>query len=187
MLRHIFIIKFTLLLLIVTLPVSAQYSEDDRSNKIKAAFALNLARFIIWPIDATAESDQMTLCLFENKFLGLATDSIVGQEIAGQTLAVNYRLDVETVKSCQIIFITGEKFSKFTERYPNIAQQPTLIIVDNTAFNEFSIESSLAMVSLNRKGGSIVFDINLLQVEAAKLKMSSKLLKLARNVYTDDR
>ena len=67
--------------------------------------------------------------------------------------------------------------------YSHITLQPVLVIVDNTDVKDSSIEYSQAMVSLIRRGSSIGFDVNLARVEAANLKMSSKLLKLARNVH----
>jgi hypothetical protein len=163
--------------------VSAQSKEVDRASKIKAAFALNVSRFVSWPDDTFTDIEKITLCLFENNFLGTAKNSITGQKIAGLPLVVNDKINVETITSCQIIFVAGDKLEKFTTNYPYIKLQPVLIIVDNTDIKDSSIEYSQAMVSLIRRGSSIGFDVNLVRVEAANLKMSSKLLKLARNVH----
>jgi hypothetical protein len=97
---------------------------------------------------------------------------------------VNDQINLETVTDCQIIFVAGQKLEKLAVDYPQITQRPVLVIVDNTDYKEASIEQSIAMVSLIRKGSSIGFDVNLMRVEAVNLKMSSKLLKLTRNIYT---
>jgi hypothetical protein len=167
----------------MALSVSAQSKELDRASKIKAAFALNVSRFVSWPDDTFTDVEKITLCLFENNFLGTAKNSITGQKIAGLALVVNDEINVETITSCQIIFVAGDRLEKFTISYPHITLQPVLVIVDNTDVKDSSIEYSQAMVSLIRRGSSIGFDVNLVRVEAAKLKMSSKLLKLARNVH----
>jgi hypothetical protein len=177
------IIRLTLLCLAMALSVSAQSREVDRASEIKAAFALNVSRFVSWPDNTFTDVEEITLCLFENNFLGIAKNSITGQKIAGLPLIVNDEINIETITSCQIIFLAGEKFEKFTTSYPHITLQPVLVIVDNTGVKDTSTEYSEAMVSLIRKGSSIGFDVNLARVEAAKLKMSSNLLKLARNIH----
>ena len=178
-----FIIKLTLLCLVMALSASAQSSELDRASKIKAAFALNVSRFVGWPDDSFASIKSITLCLYDGNFLGVAKNSIVGQKIGALPLIVDDQINADTVTGCQIIFVAGDKLKKFSVNYPQISQQPVLVIVDNTGVKDSSIAQSVAMVSLVRKGSSIGFDVNLAQIEAANLKMSSKLLKLARNVH----
>jgi hypothetical protein len=179
-----FVIKFTLLCLVMAFSASAESAEVDRASRIKAAFALNVSRFVTWPEGTFTRVEKITLCLFEDNFLGAAKNSLIGQKIDGLPLVVNDQINLETVTDCQIIFVAGEKLEKLAVDYPQITQRPVLVIIDNTDYKEASIEQSIAMVSLIRKGSSIGFDVNLMQVEAVNLKMSSKLLKLTRNIYT---
>lgn len=179
-----FVIKLTLLCLVMAFSASAQSTEVDRASRIKAAFALNVSRFVTWPDGTFTSVEKITLCLFEDNFLGSAKNSLIGQKIGGIPLVVNDQINLETVTGCQIMFVDGDKLEKLALSYPQISQQPVLVIVDNTDYKDASIEQSIAMVSLVRKGSSIGFDVNLVQVEAVNLKMSSKLLKLTRNIHT---
>ena len=183
MLKFFSIIRLMLLCLAMALSVSAQSKEVDRASKIKAAFALNVSRFVSWPDDTFIDVENITLCLFEDNFLGIAKKTITGQKIADLPLVVDDEINLETITNCQVIFVAGDKLEKFMTSYSHITLQPVLVIVDNTDVKDSSIEYSQAMVSLIRRGSSIGFDVNLARVEAANLKMSSKLLKLARNVH----
>ncbi len=183
--------------LLTPVAVSADHSDQHRINKVKAAFVLNIARFVTWPDhvfddghdaagDDSAGKGYITLCYYRGNPFAAGLASITGRTVEGRPLRVKKIDNLSAAKSCQILLIPKPEQKNFNEEATPDLTSALLTIVDST--NETSesvnaIDSSKGvMISLIRKGSRIGFDIDASMSREANLKISSQLLKHARIV-----
>lgn len=153
----------------------------NRTEQIKAAFILNIARFTQWPDTVFASINApIKLCLFGDDYLGDALDSIRSKGIGKRKLDIQI---VSTVtKDCHILFISHEQMTWFDEQIGTLKRIGLLIIGDHTDTSILEYTPLGEVVSLIRDGNRITFEIDLDAAKAANLQLSSELLKLGRVV-----
>lgn len=162
-------------------------TDQDRINAIKAAFVLNIARFVTWPSDAMGEHrTAIHLCIYRNNTYGNALEGIRGQSIR------QYRLEIRTIQhftdqdDCEILLIPGTELEHFSNEVSGELDRPILTIADMTHSSDSGQARKGILVSLVRQGNRIGFEIDPSRVKAVSLYMSSELLKLARIVGEDN-
>ena len=167
------------------LTVAAHDSADiERIDRVKAAFILNIARFVSWPPTAFDDHpDTLSLCVYRRNLLSRAIDELQGKKVGGRQLQVLHISDLAATERCQILVIAPADLDQFASR--DDAGQPLLTIADVSANHGPQTRHHHIMVSLIRSGTHIGFEINLDRARTAGLRLSSQLLKLARIV--DDR
>mgnify|MGYP001032156125 CR=1 FL=1 len=182
---NIHLMAFFLVLLMVSFSsaLHADHHSGDRLNEIKAAFVLNVARFISWP--DKVGSDSTVLCYYRNNPFAEGLDTIEGRTVAGKQLETKLIKELSAANSCQILLIPASELNDFSSR--NKPELPTslLTFADRTHIDSETEVTSRAegiMVSLVRKGSHIGFDIDLAMTRAAGLKVRAQLLKHARIV-----
>lgn len=175
------------LLLVLALTIGALPIEGipgtDEVRRVKAAFVLNITRFVSWPPDAFAgASDPLRLCFYRSNPLGAAIETIRGKKVRDRRLAIATVRNLSQRRECQALFVPTDALERFSrERAPG--NRPILTLTDDTA----GVASSRAsrrgiMVTLIRNGTRIGFEIDLALVRRSGLRMSAELLKLARIV-----
>ncbi len=168
--------------------VSTEVSADQESlriNKVKAAFVLNVSRFVTWPTDLTNNNLPVMLCYYRSNPFAEGLDSIRGQTVNGKPLELRRIDQLSEVKACQILLVPQQQLEIFSaEVLPGLLNS-VLTFVDSTHTVSGPAEGQSAyrrpgiMVSLVRKGSRIGFEINLSATHTAGLKMNSQLLKHA--------
>lgn len=146
-------------------------------QKVRAAFLYNFTKFISWPESAfEAGSSDLVLCVTpEGQFSQLLSQSLNGK-LSGkrhiQTRVVN---DADELANCQILYIgedtQTQPWLEASQRYPVLTVSRIEQFTDQGGIIQFVIEE-----------GKIRFDINRAPADVIGLNISSKLLKIARNV-----
>lgn len=172
--------------LLVSPMVSAEY-EGERVNMVKAAFVLNVARFVTWPTEAfDGDDDRLILCYYRSQPFAGSLDTIASKTVSGRQLEVVKVERLSEAKSCQILLISEPQLDAFAKEDHAGLTQPILTIADQTdAAPEAAEATSLprgVLVSLVRDGPRISFEIDLSRSRSVGLQMSSQLLKHARIV-----
>ncbi len=142
---------------------------------VKAAFLLNFTKFVEWPPGAFAAADApLTICILGNDPFGRAIDQIVeGESVNGHKIAVE-RVRDDQQKSCQVLYFGSDASNPTTL---SAAGPAVLTIGEGDGFIHQG--GIIAFVVDNRR---VRFDINLKAATSAGLKLSSKLLSVARSV-----
>ena len=186
--------KIIALLTVLLAPavVSAEHTDQHRINKVKAAFVLNIARFVTWPAEVfddgrvDAGRGYILLCYYRSNPFPGGLESITGKTVAGRRLAVKKIDRLSAAESCQLLLISQPELENFTKEVVPGRMKALLTIVDRTNEDTDSSASTDGskgvMVSLVRKGSRIGFDIDFSMSRDAGLKISSQLLKHARIV-----
>jgi hypothetical protein len=155
----------------------------QRIDKVKAAFVLNIARFVTWPAEAfEKDNDRLLLCFYHSNPFAGGLESISGKTVTGRTLDFIRVKNLADTRFCQILLISQIELDTFSTKLLPGKSRPLLTIADRTrADTDPSITRGI-MVSLVRTGSRIGFEIDLGRTRSAGLKMSSELLKHAQIV-----
>jgi len=152
-------------------------SAETLEYEVKAAFLLNFTRFIDWPAGTFADANQpFTLCIMGKDPFGRALDEVVGGEaINGRRLVIRRFADTLETQSCQIVFFSTT--DKDLAREIHSCGRGVLTVGESDHF-----EREGGMINFIIDSRRVRFDINQRAAESAGLKLSSKLLSVARKV-----
>lgn len=161
-------------------PVAPQQLQQ---NKVKAAFVLNIARFVSWPAEVVAaHGGQFTLCYYGEDVLGSAYDIIHQHAVNGRQLNRQWVDESQGVSSCDMLLLSAAGVRRYINAPLVPENTPLLVIADLTAQKISGQAYPGVHVVLVRKDSKLGFDINLVAAQHAGLKFSSRLLRLARIV-----
>lgn len=144
---------------------------------VKAAFLLNFAKFTEWPASAFADSDApIAICILGKDPFGRTIDELVQGEAAnGRKLAVRRVDEPAAAQACQMVFVSGP--GKIAAKSVSGLGKGVLTVGEGEGFVRDG--GIIGFVVENRR---VRFDINQTAAETAALKLSSKLLSVARAV-----
>lgn len=159
--------------------VHAEQRTTTAEDDIKAAFLFNFTQFIEWPA-AAGTTEPFNICVVADPAFGAAIDrTVAGESVGHRAIVRSTPASPDAARSCQILFI-GRQERERVERWIAAVQGLPVLIVgesrpawDAGAHINFVVES-------NR----VKFDVNRDAAGRAGLSISSKLLRVARNVTT---
>ncbi len=164
-----------LLLVALLLGTPAIVAEPVPEYTMKATYLYNFALYTEWPEEV---GDTLNLCVLGEERFGDAFNQIRGKQVNQRRLNIYQIASPKEVQGCQMVFI-GEQESQYAQRMINaLADVPVLTVTDG-----FVPLNSGVIVSMVVEERKIAFNINASAARRAKLNISSKLLRLARNVY----
>ncbi len=151
--------------------------EGPLEYQVKAAFLLNFTKFVEWPPTAFAAADSpIAICVWGNDPFGKVLDQLEAEEVVdGRRVVVRRIKETPAPHACQALFVNGtgkEAPSSLSALGPGV-----LTIGEGEGFVRRG--GMIAFVVENRR---VRFGINESAAEAAGLKLSSKLLNVARSV-----
>jgi hypothetical protein len=159
-------------LLVVALPAGADAQEASLEYRVKAAFLLNFTRFIDWPSAATGDGGPLTICVAERNPFGAALASTAAGETSGGRPIATIIVDND-VTPCQVLFVPrGVSAARHLRR---VGDRPVLTVGEADDFIEQG-----GVVNFVLEAGRVRFEINPKAAERHQLKVSSRLLGLAR-------
>jgi hypothetical protein len=141
---------------------------------LKAAYLLNFASYIEWP----GQPEPVTICIYGENPFKAATIATLLEAKAGQINAgFKYPRQLEQLTDCNILYLGLSEHENFGKTVALLHNAPVLIVTD--------VQDGLppgVMINLITESNRLRFEINVNTVLASKLKISSKLLKLAKIV-----
>ncbi|MEO5770743.1 MAG: YfiR family protein [Burkholderiaceae bacterium] len=161
-----------LALLSTGLAVQAQELPEYR---LKAAFLYNFALLTEWP--ATAGT-VLNLCVHGRDPFGAEVDALQGKMVGSRSIAVLRVTGRDNLQKCQILFIAAPSIEALPKLLESLHDSPVLTVAD-------SADAARRGVAINMAVGQsrISFEVNLKVARDARLVLSSKLLRLATEVY----
>jgi hypothetical protein len=162
-----------LLLMLHAPPASAQ---DTLETDVKAAFLYNFTRFVEWP--GAPAGDRFTICVVGDAALASSLDAIItGEEAGGRPLTRMEPTTPDDARLCQILFVGGGDQQKGSALLAAVQQSPVLTVGDPPTFLQQG-----GVIRFVRDAKNVRFDISTAAMRRAGLKVSSKLLRVARRV-----
>ncbi|MGD0404707.1 MAG: YfiR family protein [Candidatus Acidiferrales bacterium] len=147
--------------------------------ELKAAFLFNFAKFVDWPKNAFAGPESPFLvCILGIDPFGSALDNALrGKVIAEHPASVARLKRVADISGCQILFVAASESHLLSEVVAKLRGQSVLVIGET---NDFA--SSGGAIQFTLEDNRVRFFINPDAADRAGLKISSKLLALAKIV-----
>ncbi len=142
---------------------------------VKAIFLYNFAKFVEWPADSPP-GEMCIGILGDDPFGGELQQVVAGKTVNGHGFTVK-RLKPETAKTCQIVFVAISEKKRFKAILDLLRGAGVLTVGESPGFCE-----SGGVINFEVVDSKVRFDVNLGAAERARLKLSSKLIGLARIV-----
>jgi hypothetical protein len=146
--------------------------------RVKAAYLFNFTKFVEWPAASASEREPFTICVAEtNPFGSVLAETVQGETVAGRPLVVRVARDPA---GCQVLFVPADVPADAFLR--NVRTAPVLTVGESSAFLRRG-----GIVNFFLDGGKVRFEIDQAAAERANLRISSRLLRLARAGETNPR
>ena len=165
-------IAFGLLLASDELWAQMRASEPD----LKAAIIINMAMFIDWPAQSPLPADKLAICFIDESPVATALAKAQGKNLRNRAITVN-KARPDALNECNIIYLSTNERGQMQNILGALKNAPVLIAGDAP-----ELFKQGTMLNLELSGGHVVFDIDLRAAQKAGLQISSKALRLARQV-----
>lgn len=149
-------------------------------HKVKAAYLLNFARFVEWPANAfTNAAAPIVVGIIGEDPIGACLEQMVqNQTVQHRKIVLRHLGPQDDAGACQILFLSETlNANDQRELLERLKARSVLTVSDKRDFVQQGGMVGFVLVEAN-----IRFDISRRAAEAAALKFSSKLLKVARKV-----
>jgi len=151
--------------------------------EVKAAFLYNFVQFVEWPADTLPAGEPFRLCLAgENPFGGVLERTVAGEQAAGRPIAVEVLAADGAPSRCQVLFVPRSQASRTAALLRATGAAAVLTVGESPRFLEVG-----GLINFVVEGGHVRFDINAEAAAARDLRISSKLLRVARTTGNSDR
>jgi hypothetical protein len=162
------------LLLAVPGAAPAQTAEE---YAVKAAFLYNFAKFVDWPPAAFPDPSNLKICVLGDDPFGGSLETVAGEQVAGRKLNVVRTDSTSKLAGCQILFISRSERERIPQILAAVKGSPVLTVGDTQKFADDGV-----IINFILEGSKVRFEINTDSAERARLRISSKLLQLARRI-----
>lgn len=146
---------------------------------IKAAYLYNFALFVEWPADAfTAPDAPFLVCIIGSDPFGWAIDrTIHDKRISDRRIVIERLQSTQDARHCHLLFVSGSDGALTADLAKRLAGLPILIVGDAPTASPFA-----GAVVFTVHDNKVGFEIDLQAAKRTRLKISSKMLNLARVV-----
>jgi hypothetical protein len=161
-------------------PAVAQSATEDQ---VKAAYLFNFAKFIEWPAETFAAADSaLNFCtLGRSPVVDELDSSVRGKSINRHTIAVRHLRGPEEMQGCHLVFLAASAGKQQQKLVLAAKGSPVLLVAEISGFAQAG-----GTINFYSEAGRLLFEVNIGAAESAHLKVSSKLLALARIVSASD-
>jgi hypothetical protein len=148
--------------------------------EVKAAFLFRFAQFVEWPAETFKDANEpFTYCTIgEDPFRGALERTMNGKTIGQRSLRVEHLSGAGKVGECQVLFVGAPGDKKHVEE--TLAGARTLPILTVGEADQFAANGGA--IGFCTEDNKIRFEVNLDAAGKAGLRISAKLLALAKTV-----
>ena len=155
--------------------VPSARAEELPEYRLKVAFLYNFALFTEWPAEV---GGTLNLCIHGADSFGNEIDALQGKAVGARSISVQRRGGNDPLKGCHVVFIATSAIGSLPRVLDELRGSPVLTVADSPGAARAGVALNMAVVQ-NR----IAFEANLQAARAARLNLSSKLLRLATEVH----
>ena len=147
--------------------------------EVKAAFLYNFTKFVEWPPQAFPQpSAPLRLCVLGQNPFGDSLAKIArGKSISGRPIVSTQLQSPAEVRSCHVLFLNQSDLGTLRQDFDRLRDLPVLTVGESADFLPLG-----GMIRFVLEQERVRFEINLEAAERHHLKLSSKLLAVARVV-----
>jgi hypothetical protein len=163
---------------------SVRAEQGPTEYQVKAAYLFNFLKFVEWPGDPLADTHGHWVIgvVGDNPFGDELTQTISGKTVQGHELQIRRFQPGEDLHTCHVLFISVSEKKRLPSLLATLSGSSVLTVADMDHF----IESG-GMIQFVMEEKRVRFAIDVGASTRARLKVSSKLLSLARTVTGAER
>jgi hypothetical protein len=171
-------VGIALFLSMPTVPVRAQES-SGAEYRAKAQVLANLPSFVEWTAESfPSEKAPFLICVFGDYPFGISLAELThGISVQKRRVAVRAVHRETELHSCQILFVGKSEHKRYKEVLEAVRGRAVLTVGETAEFLKAG-----GIVGLFMQESQVRFDVNLDAANRAHLKISSRMLALARGV-----
>jgi hypothetical protein len=167
-----------LLALLLAVPGAAP-AQTAAEYAVKAAFLYNFAKFVDWPPAAFPDPNSLKICVLGDDPFGGSLQEVAGEQVGSHKLQVVRTDSISKPAGCQILFISRSERDHIQQILAAVKGSPVLTVGDTQRFADDGV-----IINFILEGSKVRFEINTDSADRAGLRISSKLLQLARRIVT---
>jgi hypothetical protein len=161
------------------LTVVPALSADDSTvdeYQVKAAFMLNLARFVQWPTAAfESTTSPLVVCVVGADPFGPALDqSLQGRSVFGHGVRVRRGVDPADNAGCHVLYLPSSEEPRLVDLLSHAKRASLLTVAEIRRFAEQG-----GIVALLIQDRRVRFEVNVDAAERAGLRIDARVLSLA--------
>ncbi len=159
--------------LVITAALLGQVNEYE----VKAFFLYNITKYVEWPSQKFNSSDDpIAICILgQNPFGSALQQAIHGKVVEGRTLVVRQISDIQPLCKCHILFVNASERKRFRSTAGAVRGTGVLTVGETEGF-----VNDGGLINFKVEDGKVRFEVNVEAVGQEQLRISSKLLSLAR-------
>lgn len=168
-----------LAMLYAFVPKIAVGQDSAGEYELKAAMLYNLTRFVEWPPSAYANPQAPTvLCILGRDPFGDSLASLaVNSNPGGRPMEIRHLANDKETHGCRVVYISSSERKRIVQILSTLKGSSVLTVGEMA---QFAARGGMIQFSLEEK--QVRFEINLDAASEADIKISSRLLVLARVV-----
>jgi hypothetical protein len=145
---------------------------------LKAAYLVNFAKFTEWPAEAARPGAALVLCVAgEPRVTKALEEATAGRDVDGHPLTTR-SVDIEgPVHACHVVYVEDADGRRTLQLLERVKDKPILTVSDHNNFARMG-----GVANLFIEGGRMRFAVNVDALQRSKLRLSSRLLSLAKIV-----
>ncbi|MFL6231652.1 MAG: YfiR family protein [Thermoanaerobaculia bacterium] len=144
---------------------------------VKAAFLYNFAKFVEWPPDAFPDTSSLKICVLDEDPFGKSLQAVTDEQVGEHKLIVTRTESLAKPAGCQILFISRSEKERVRQILSAVKDAPVLTVGDTQGFADDGV-----IINFVLEGSKVRFEINMKSADQARIKISSKLLQLAKKI-----
>lgn len=150
-----------------------------KEYQLKAAFIYNFTKFIEWPAECFPDANApIVIAVADQSPCTAELGAVVkGRKVNERDLAIKTVTTLETAKGFHILFIPATEDERLEKWMEAVRGKGVLVVGESEAFLKRG-----GMINFLLEEEKIRFEINMDQTEAARLKISAQLQKLAKSI-----
>ena len=177
--RTLGLILFAACSLVCARTLAKAQTQPLTESQIKAGFLFNFTKFVEWPPDAFADPGVPLVLgiVGDNPVTDLLVETAAGKIVNGRAVIVRRFKEGQDLRSCHILFVSSSEGKHVPQILETVKGSRVLTVSETSGFVQ-----SGGMINFFVEGNKVRLEINLDAAARASLKISAKVIAVARLV-----
>jgi|WetSurMetagenome_2_1015567.scaffolds.fasta_scaffold241645_2 hypothetical protein len=147
--------------------------------EVKAAYLFNFAKFIEWPAPVFPKNDAPIIIGIskDDSFGGILENAVSGKTVQNRSIIIRRVKTLDDWQSCNIAFIGAAETNLTASILESLESRHVLTVGEREG-----TARSKCIINFIMEGGRVQFEVDAMKAEIAGIKISSKLMMVARVV-----
>jgi hypothetical protein len=166
--------------LLILLAGIVSNTQTVSENRVKAAYLYNFAKFVEWPAEKFASpAAPFQLCVLDDAvFQAELTRIVQGKTIAGRAVKVVPVESANEAGDCHAVFVNSSRYGQVQHIVEALSRRGVLTVGETKNFCQKG-----GIVNFVLQDDRVQFEVNHKAANAAGLRISSRLLSVAKLVF----